>query len=149
MTTTHHLESSSADMTPNATPNTSFDTVTGALPVLDFNVILRLKSFDPEGKRGLVRRLVSIYLESAPRDLAEIRRCHTDLAKQDLRRLAHRLKTSNANLGLQRMFALFEELEQRLVADSTVESGLLPYSVDLITLIESEGARAIEAVRSL
>jgi len=133
--------------------NPSLSAPLGALPengpVLDYAVISRLKSFDPEGKRGLVRRLASIYLESAPGILAEIRRCHDTLAKQDLRYQAHKFKTSNANLGLHRMHALLEELEMSLLADPAAESGGSPCSEDLIALIESEGVRAIEAVRSL
>ncbi len=135
------------------------------LPVLDCEVISRLRSFDPEGKRGLVRRLVALYLESAPGVLADIRHSHEISAKQDLRYQAHKFKTSNANIGLPRMHALLEKLEQNLVNDadagsggasngssggsSSEISGRHPYPADLITLIESEGARAIEAVRSL
>lgn len=81
-------------------------------PVLDPSFIERLKAFDPENKRGLVRRLVSLYLESTPNVLDDLRRFVADAESESLRKEAHRFKTSNANLGLMRMSQLMRTLEE-------------------------------------
>lgn len=112
-----------------------------SLPVIDHEVISRLESFDPNGMRGLVRRLVALYLESAPASLADLKRFQTLEANDQLRMQAHKFKTTNANLGLARMRVLLQNLE-----DHFDESDL---KKKLLEKIDAEGALALEAIRSL
>ena len=110
-------------------------------PVLDHTVINQLRNIDPDGKRNLLRRLVEMYLESAPLVIQEIQQ---DLAKSDtehLMLLVHRFKTTNANLGLKRMLTILKQLEAENL--STMD-----YS-HLINLLDSELKSALAALRTL
>jgi len=108
-------------------------------PVLDPSFIERLKAFDPENKRDLVRRLVTLYLESAPGVLDELRRLFTDAAYESLRKEAHRFKTSNANLGLMRMSQLMRALEENSTDRELVAK--------LMAELDREGKEAIRMIQ--
>jgi HPt (histidine-containing phosphotransfer) domain-containing protein len=89
------------------------------VPFLNPAVIEKLKSFDPEGKRGLVKRLVGMYLESAPSALPQLMQFASSGEYENLRKEAHRLKTTHANLGLMRMAHHLEKIEAHCFSASS------------------------------
>lgn len=107
--------------------------------MLDPSFIERLKAFDPENKRGLVKRLVALYLESAPGVLNDLRRFFTDAAYESLRKEAHRFKTSNANLGLMRMSQLMRTIEENSADRELIAK--------LMAEVEREGEEAIRTIQ--
>lgn len=110
-------------------------------PVLDMTVINQLRSIDPEGKRGLLKRLVEMYINTAESIVTEIRQ---DLTKDDsehLLYLAHRFKTTNANLGLKRMHTLLSRLESE---GTSSDDKLL-----IVQQLEVEVVHALDALRAL
>jgi HPt (histidine-containing phosphotransfer) domain-containing protein len=110
-------------------------------PVLDLTVINQLRSIDPQGKNNLLKRLVDLYLESAPGVLSEL---HQDVTKPDiehLKHLVHRFKTTNANLGLKRMHQILLHLESDKFNNGD--------QIKLVQQLDAELKSAMSALRNL
>lgn len=71
-----------------------------------------LGQFIDEGKPQLVIKLIQIYLENAPVQVDRLLQFFATKQWQELRKQAHRLKSSNAYLGAINLSALFNELEK-------------------------------------
>ena len=105
----------------------------GSEDVLHSEALESLRALERQGSPGVVRRSVAFYLEDAPPLLRTIRDAVGRADADALRRAAHSLKSSSANLGAVRLARLCQELEQigatgsvdgvaaTLAADTTVE----------------------------
>lgn len=83
----------------------------GHAAVLDQGAIARIQALQRDGSPPVLERVIGIYLDAAPKLIAEIR---TAVEKRDalrLQRAAHSLKSSSANLGAQKLSELCKELE--------------------------------------
>ena len=70
-----------------------------------------LRAVERQGVPGMVHKAVAFYLEDAPPLLQTIRDALERTDADALRRAAHRLKSSSANLGAARLMRLCQQLE--------------------------------------
>lgn len=96
------------------------------IPILNPQAVSRLRDLETIRGKGLIARFVEIFLEDAERRLANIYECIRDNHREGLKTVAHTLKSSSANIGLQRLSAICRDLEVRCeLADSETLHGLL------------------------
>ena len=77
---------------------------------VDVTMIGRLEQLDKDGKNGLVKKLIEMYFDLTPKTIAEIKTAAITPGPH-LRKLAHTLKSSSANLGARRMAMLLQKIE--------------------------------------
>ncbi len=83
----------------------------GRDPALNMTFLDQFRELDPGGGLGLIREIMAVYLDSS---LALLRQVEQGLIAGDadaLRRAAHSLKSSSANVGAEKLSKLFLELE--------------------------------------
>ncbi len=80
------------------------------IDILDVTMIGRLEQLDKDGKNGLLRKLIEMYIEMTPKTIADIKTAAVTPGPQ-LRKLAHTLKSSSANLGARRISSLLQRIE--------------------------------------
>lgn len=114
----------------------------GALK-LDEQALARLHELDPEGRHGVVMRVMRAFETSLERQLAQLvtAREHGDAAT--IGKLAHTLKSSSASVGALALSALCGEIERRVRGGET--AALWPLVENLL----SEGEAALGAVRAM
>ena len=78
---------------------------------IDLTVIDALCELDDRGGMGLVNTLFTCFLESAEDDLGQIRSALAAGDATALAQIAHRMKSSTANLGALPLSAFYRELE--------------------------------------
>lgn len=109
---------------------------------IDPSAIEALRALNP-GDDSFLHDLIQIYLEDAPKRIAEIEQ---SLAAGDLRRLtlaAHSLKGSSSNFGAHQLRALSEQLEQ------IGQQGLLDRVLAHLPALKEEYARVQAALTAL
>jgi HPt (histidine-containing phosphotransfer) domain-containing protein len=102
-----------------------------------------IRALQQPGRPNLVRRVIDLYLESAPQLLARIR---ASLAEQDAHSLtdaAHSFKSSSANVGAAGLAALCKDLEAQ------GRSGDLTAAAQAVAGIAVEFERVEQALRIL
>jgi CheY-like chemotaxis protein/HPt (histidine-containing phosphotransfer) domain-containing protein len=95
------------------------------------------------GDPTFVRELVSTFLDDAPALVGALRRSLGRDDLEELRRVAHTLKSNGRTFGATRLAALSEELELNAGTSTHADA------VDLVTRIEREYARVEGALGSL
>lgn len=70
-----------------------------AATLIDLQVLARLGEFDPDGRQGLVRRVLQTYESSLGRQLQDLLQARARGDVQQLGRIAHTLKSSSAAVG--------------------------------------------------
>ncbi len=80
------------------------------IETIDLTMIGRLEQLDKDGKNGLVKKLIEMYFDLTPKTIAEIKTAAITPGPH-LRKLAHTLKSSSANLGARRMSTLLQKIE--------------------------------------
>ena len=70
-----------------------------------------IRRLDPNGKKGLVAKVIRSYLDDAPPRLASMHAALRDHDAKTLRKAAHAMKSASANLGADRLAAQLKELE--------------------------------------
>ena len=83
----------------------------GHAAVLDQSAISRIRSLQRDGAPPVLLRVINIYLDAAPKLIAEVRNAVEKRDALRLQRAAHSLKSSSANLGAQTLSELCKELE--------------------------------------
>lgn len=66
---------------------------------LDEHALRRLADLDPDGRGGLLRRVLLTYEQSLRRLAAQFEQARADGDAQGLRQVAHTLKSSSASVG--------------------------------------------------
>jgi HPt (histidine-containing phosphotransfer) domain-containing protein len=115
-----------------------------AAPVqLDEQALARLRELDPEGRHGVVQRVLNAFETSLLRLMAQLvaARERTDPAAVGM--VAHTLKSSSASIGALSLSARCAEIERAVRAGETAD---LPSQVENLL---SEGERALVAVRAM
>jgi len=108
--------------------------------VLDADAVARLVMLDPDGKIGLLDRVLSTYTQSLQRLLAQLQTARSDHDAQGQRHVAHTLKSSSASVGALALSALCADVERRLRDGPTADiDGRLDSLV-------SEGERVLAAL---
>ena len=101
-------------------------------PVIDMSVLDKIRALQREGAPDLVGKLVSLYLTEASGIIASIGSAIDEKNTQDVFRLAHKLKSSSANVGALHLSSQLKELEA-LGRQNEIEE-----TVDLFAAIEKE-----------
>jgi len=83
----------------------------GQAAVLDQHVLARIRALQRDGAPSVLHRVIGIYLDAAPKLVAEVRSAIERRDALRLQRAAHGLKSSSANLGAQTLGELCKELE--------------------------------------
>ena len=116
-----------------------------AAGVLDEKALARIRAMQREGAPSVLLRVIDIFLEAAPKLLAQMRAAVAGNDPLQLCRAAHSLKSSSANLGATSLSALCRELEAMGQASEILGAGL---KVDLLELELESALEALKAQRS-
>ena len=112
-------------------------------PVLDPAAIGRLRELDPQGKQGIVQRVLRAYEQALLRQIDEFAAARAADDSDHVSRLAHTLKSSSASVGAQRLSRLCAEVEWAVRTQRPAALG-----AELEALIH-EARRALAAVRAM
>lgn len=111
---------------------------------LDEQALARLRELDPDGRHGVVRRVLQAYEGSLQRDLQQLQALGDDPTDgRTVAGIAHRLKSSSASVGALALSATCAEVESQLRQAPDQRPG--PQIAKLVTAAEA----ALVAVRSI
>jgi hypothetical protein len=108
---------------------------------LDAATLAKLQQLDPEGRHGVVQRVLVAFEAALVRHLAQLR-AEPGMPADALGTLAHTLKSSSASVGALALAAACESLERRLRQGAAAQTNDV---AELMALIES----ALAAVRTI
>jgi HPt (histidine-containing phosphotransfer) domain-containing protein len=103
----------------------------------------RLHALDPDGRLGVVQRVLQTFHASLQRLLAQVAAEAQQPQPEALRAVAHQLKSSAAAVGALPLAALCGEIE------SAIRSGDLSRTAPDAQRLLDEGARALQAVEAM
>ncbi len=115
----------------------------GRDPALNMTFLDQFRELDPGGGLGLIKEIMTVYLDSS---LGLLRQVEQGLIAGDadaLRRAAHSLKSSSANVGAEKLSKLFLELEVM------GRDGLLTAAMPVLDETRQAYAEATEEMRQL
>lgn len=110
---------------------------------LDPVALGRLHALDPEGRNGIVERVLKAYDGSLERMLGQLRNELERCDAATVAHIAHTLKSSSASIGALRLAATCEDVERR-----TRGSVVAAQRHDVSRLI-TDGEAALKAVRAI
>jgi HPt (histidine-containing phosphotransfer) domain-containing protein len=90
-------------------PETS--TKTPSSTALNLKCIDQLRELDPSGGITLIRQILQAYLDSSFNAMTEITQAINHRDAETVRRAAHSMKSSSANVGADNLSSLFKQLE--------------------------------------
>ncbi|UVW30108.1 response regulator [Massilia sp. H6] len=79
-----------------------------------------IRALSRDGGDALVQKVIAAYVGDTPSHLARLRHAVTGMDAGSVRRVAHGLKSSSANIGAARLAMLCKELEQLGRADTVI-----------------------------
>ena len=79
--------------------------------VLNQTLLDQIRSLDPTGGDAITRRIMRAFLDSSEGYMQEIKDAIMNEDAESIRRLAHTLKSSTANIGAEKASELFKQLE--------------------------------------
>ncbi len=79
--------------------------------VLNGKLVQQLRDIDPSGQAGLLQEVMQVYLDSSATLVPQTEKAVISADAAGLRRLAHSLKSSSANVGAEILSDLFRRLE--------------------------------------
>ena len=110
---------------------------------IDSRVLDQLRKLDPSGGLGFAHRILRIYLDTSGDGVRELGRAIAEGDADSLRRAAHTLKSSTANVGATTLSDLFKQLEaQGRAAD-------LDGAPALLDAVRREYGRALDEIHAL
>jgi HPt (histidine-containing phosphotransfer) domain-containing protein len=123
--------------------NTAVDDPADQPVTLDPAALARLQELDPDGRHGVVRRVLVAYESSLQRMLVQLRDAPEAAVASALAGVAHTLKSSSASVGARELTRTCAEIESRLRAGNT--SAL---AGDLARMVKDAEAahRAVKAI---
>ena len=80
---------------------------------IDQEILDRIRALESDRNQGVVKRLIGIFLEDAPKILMALRKGLADDDVEVARRAVHTLKSSSANLGAMTLSAICRKMEQQ------------------------------------
>jgi len=116
---------------------------TGAPPI-DRTVLERIRMLEGPDRQGLVEKVVSLYLSDSLKHMERIRNSAEAGDREALRRAAHTLKSSSANVGAMRV----SETCRRIEAE-TAEGTPSAFAAPLLEKLESEYDSACRELRAI
>ena len=116
----------------------------GAPPdALDSGALARLRELDPDGRQGVVLRVLAAYETSLARMVGQLHAARDAGDAGSVAELAHKLKSSSASVGALALAASCAEVERRLRSGA---SGDL--AADVARLV-ADGEAALRAVGTM
>jgi len=108
---------------------------------IDQKALDTIRALQREGKPDLLGRMLNLYLEDSLWHLEALRQAHAQGDAASLKRQAHSLKSSSANVGAARLSTLCTDLEE-------VDEGLPMEQIDqMVAKIEEEYTSVREVLR--
>ena len=95
-----------------------------AAAILDHRVLDKFRERERNGRKNVLRRIISAYLKQAPSHIAQLREAISESDSAAVKSAAHALKSSSANVGAMRLSEMCLELEtlgRAQVADGVAE----------------------------
>jgi HPt (histidine-containing phosphotransfer) domain-containing protein len=114
-----------------------------AARALDAQALARLRELDPDGRSGVVARVMQAFETSLVRQMAQLIESRDKGDAAAIGQLAHTLKSSSASLGALALSACCAEVEQAVRAGETAD--LAPRVDQLL----SQAQAALSAVRAM
>lgn len=115
-----------------------------ALPgVLDEGALGKLRELDPDGRAGIVARVMRTYEQSLSKTLAALAQASGSMDQVAIRHHAHTLKSSSASIGALALSGLCAQAEAMARESRTAE---LPA---VLQLLQEEGRRVGLAVQAI
>jgi HPt (histidine-containing phosphotransfer) domain-containing protein len=112
-------------------------------PALNLMVLARLHELDPDGRNGVVRRVLTAYAESLRQMHSQLQSPSASGDVQSVTRIAHTLKSSSASVGALALAAACAELEK------IMRSGTPDEIAGGITRLLNEARAALAAVEAM
>lgn len=116
---------------------------TSPAPALDEQALERLRQLDPDGRHGVLVRILRAYEASVQTAMEQIAAAAPRGDLRTVGELAHKLKSSSASIGALAMAACCEDVETRLREGQPFDAG-----ADVENLL-AEAGRALQAVRAM
>lgn len=114
-----------------------------AATALDAQALLRLRELDPDGRHGVVQRVLQTFVASLDKQLGLMAAARDRGDGQAVANIAHMLKSSSASVGALTFSAGCAALEKAIRGGAAVD--LAAEVENLLT----EGRRALAAVRAI
>lgn len=111
---------------------------------LDPQILSSIRSLEAEGTPGLLKQLIQLFYESSADFMARLKAGLSNRNSEQLRSVAHSLKSSAAGLGARDLASLCQKLENHSTA-STVDQ----QSSELISQIEIELQSVLQELKSI
>ena len=116
---------------------------TPSAPSLDPAALARLRELDPDGRHGVVMRVLAAFEKSLARMLQQLQPGQAAAGADVVAGIAHTLKSSSASVGALALAEACAEIEARLRAgDASHLSGD-------IARLAAEGSAALQAARAI
>ncbi len=112
-------------------------------PLLDPHALARLRERAPDGRLGVLERVLQAFEASLARMLGQLAAQRAQADARAVRDIAHTLKSSSASVGALALSQVCAEVERRLRDDSTE-----PATGELDRLL-AEGQTALAAVTAM
>ena len=79
-----------------------------------------IRSTEPDGSGDILKRILGLYLDDSPKLLSQLKNAVEQGDTESVRRTAHSLKSSSANVGANHLSSLLAKLELRGREESLV-----------------------------
>jgi HPt (histidine-containing phosphotransfer) domain-containing protein len=112
-------------------------------PVLNFDKLNTWRQMDPEGGAGFIKKLITIYLSSAPAFQMRIEHAIQAADSDALVKAAHTLKSSASNVGAELLADICRQLEEY------GDKNQLSSAAELLEEMQNESRRVITALEEL
>ncbi len=139
----HDRRSASDAAAPPTVQRTQADAASADQPVLEMDVIDRIRGMEQRGAARLLERLIATYMSTAAKLMADARRALEQGDATALRHAVHTLRSSSANVGAKALSQRFAALELH------ARAGGLQSAADEWPAACSEYDRAWQALQAL
>lgn len=110
---------------------------------LDAQALARLHELDPDGRQGVVRRVLAAYDTSLSRMVAQLRLQAQAPDADVVASIAHTLKSSSASVGAVALSRACADLESRLRGGHAAD---LRHEIDRLVALADAAQRAVAAM---
>ena len=115
----HTLSSQTSSESPGAVRQDGSSQPAGRIATpLDAVALAGLRDLDPQGRNGLLERVVKAFQDSLARLSPQLRSAMATGEVKGIRHVAHTLKSSSASIGALRLSALCTQLEAAVRDDA-------------------------------
>lgn len=110
---------------------------------LDAQALARLRELDPDGRHGVVTRVMGVYETSLQDLMAQAMQAVSSGDATQIGHIAHKLKSSSAAIGALALSTLCADIER------AVRNGAVPDLAAAVENLLAEGRRVLVAVRAM